>query len=150
VLKRTLDIILSLIGIAIVLPFFPFIALLIKLNSRGPVFYTVDRVGKDMKPFKMFKFRTMMDAADCIDQSLCPRNDPRVTTFGRFLRRTKLNEFPQLINILKGDMTFVGPRPESPDLAELYPETAKAVFSLKPGLVGPNQILVSQNGVGPR
>ena len=82
-----------------------------------------------------------MAAAECIDQSLCPQNDPRVTAFGRFLRRTKLNEFPQLINILKGDMTFVGPRPESPDLAELYPEAAQPVFSVKPGLVGPNQIL---------
>ena len=140
-LKRTLDIILSLIGIALALPFFPIIALLIKLDSKGPVFYPVDRVGKDMQPFKMFKFRTMMDAADCIDQSLCPQNDPRVTTIGRFLRRTKLNEFPQLINVLKGDMAFVGPRPESPDLAQLYPETAKPVFSVKPGLVGPNQIL---------
>ena len=140
-MKRVLDILLSLIGIAVVLPFFPVIALLIKLDSKGPVFYPVDRVGKDMQPFKMFKFRTMMEVADCIDQSLCPQNDPRVTTFGRFLRRTKLNEFPQLINILKGDMTFVGPRPESPDLAQLYPQSAKPVFSVKPGLVGPNQIL---------
>ena len=140
-LKRTLDIILSLIGIILVIPVFPFIALLIKLDSKGPVFFPVDRVGKDMKPFKMFKFRTMLDAAINVGESLSPQYDPRVTPFGRLLRRTKMNELPQLLNILKGDMTFVGPRPESPDLAELYPENAKEIFSVKPGLVGPNQIL---------
>jgi len=140
-LKRTLDILLSLIGIIIVVPVFPFIALLIKLDSKGPVFYPVDRVGKDMKAFKMFKFRTMLDAAINVGESLSPQYDPRVTPFGRLLRRTKMNELPQLLNILKGDMTFVGPRPESPDLAELYPENAKGIFSVKPGLVGPNVFL---------
>jgi len=139
--KRTIDIILSLIGIIVVLPLFPLIVLLLKLDSRGPVFYLADRVGKDMKPFKMYKFRTMLNIADCVGQSLCPEHDPRVTPFGRFLRRTKLNELPQLINVLRGDMTFVGPRPESPDLAKLYPDTSKLTFSVKPGLVGPNQIL---------
>ena len=94
-----------------------------------------------MKNFKMYKFRTMIDTAIEMGESLCPQYDPRVTTFGRFLRRTKMNELPQFINILKGEMTFVGPRPEAPDLAELYPEEAKKVFSVKPGLVGPATIL---------
>jgi FlaA1/EpsC-like NDP-sugar epimerase len=83
----------------------------------------------------------MMDTSIEVGESVSPQYDPRVTPFGRFLRRTKMNELPQLFNILKGDMTFVGPRPEAPDLAELYPEEAKEVFSVKPGLVGPATIL---------
>jgi FlaA1/EpsC-like NDP-sugar epimerase/lipopolysaccharide/colanic/teichoic acid biosynthesis glycosyltransferase len=140
-IQRTIDILLSLIGIILMLPFFPIILILIKLDSKGPVFYLCDRIGKDMKPFKMYKFRTMVDTPIQAGGSVCPQCDPRVTPFGRFLRRTKINEVPQFINILKGDMTFVGPRPEAPDLAALYPENVKRIFSIKPGLVGPNQIL---------
>ena len=138
--KRLMDIFLALIGIVTALPFLPIMALLIKLDSRGPVFYLAPRVGKDMKNFKMYKFRTMIDTPISVGDCLSPQHDPRVTAFGRFLRRTKLNELPQLINILKGDMTFVGPRPEAPDLAELYPEDAKEIFSVTPGLVGPNDL----------
>lgn len=138
VAKRLIDILLSLIGLIILLPFLPIIGLLIKLDSKGPVFYLADRVGKDMKNFKMYKFRTMLDTPLKVGDSVSPQYDPRVTTFGRFLRRTKINELPQFINILKGEMTFVGPRPEAPDLAELYPEDAKRIFSVKPGLVGAN------------
>ena len=94
-----------------------------------------------MKKFKMYKFRTMMETSACTGDNVCPQYDPRVTTFGRFLRRTKMNEIPQLINILCGDMCFVGPRPEAPVLAELYPEDAKKIFSVKPGLVSPATIL---------
>jgi FlaA1/EpsC-like NDP-sugar epimerase/lipopolysaccharide/colanic/teichoic acid biosynthesis glycosyltransferase len=140
-IKRIIDIILSLTGLLFVIPFLPIIGLLIKLDSRGPIFYLADRIGKDMKIFKMYKFRTMLDTPIEAGQSVSPQYDPRVTTFGRFLRRTKMNELPQFINVLKGEMTFVGPRPEAPDLAELYPEEAKRIFSVKPGLVGPNAIL---------
>lgn len=139
--KRLLDMILALTGIIFLMPLFPIIAVLIKMDSKGPVFYLTDRVGKDMVKFKMYKFRTMVDSPVQVGQSVCPQYDPRVTFFGRFLRRTKLNELPQLLNILKGQMTFVGPRPEAPDLADLYPENAKKVFSVKPGLVGPATIL---------
>jgi FlaA1/EpsC-like NDP-sugar epimerase/lipopolysaccharide/colanic/teichoic acid biosynthesis glycosyltransferase len=142
---RMFDIILSVIGIIITSPLFPLIAVLIKLNSRGPVFFPSERVGKDMKRFPMYKFRTMLETSAVIDQSVCPQYDPRVTTFGRFLRRTKLNELPQLFNILSGTMSFVGPRPEAPDLAEMYPDDAKKIFSVKPGLVGP-VIISSMNG----
>jgi FlaA1/EpsC-like NDP-sugar epimerase/lipopolysaccharide/colanic/teichoic acid biosynthesis glycosyltransferase len=140
-LKRLIDILLSLVGIILFAPFFPVIVLIIKLGSRGPVFYLCDRLGKDEKLFKMYKFRTMYTAPAPIGPSVCPQGDPRVTPVGRFLRRTKLNELPQLLNILKGEMTFVGPRPESPDLAARYPEPARAIFTITPGLVGPNQIL---------
>ncbi len=139
--KRLMDILLSLIGIITLLPILPIISLLIKLDSRGPVFYLAPRVGKDMKSFNMYKFRTMIETPFEVGDSVSPQYDPRVTSFGRFLRRTKMNELPQLINILKGEMTFVGPRPEAPDLAELYPEDAKGVFSVKPGLVGPSTII---------
>jgi FlaA1/EpsC-like NDP-sugar epimerase/lipopolysaccharide/colanic/teichoic acid biosynthesis glycosyltransferase len=140
-LKRVLDILLALLGIIVLLPFLPLLAFLMKLDSKGPIFYLCDRVGKDGKPFKMYKFRTMYSTLGAAGPSVCPQGDPRVTPVGRFLRRTKLNELPQLINILKGDMSFVGPRPEAPDLAVLYPAPARAIFAVTPGLVGPSQIL---------
>jgi len=111
--KRAIDILLSGFGMIIAIPFLPFVALLIKLDSKGPMFYSTDRVGKGMKIFRMHKFRTMMDTSIEVGESVSPQYDPRVTPFGRFLRRTKMNELPQLFNILKGDMTFVGPRPEA-------------------------------------
>jgi len=140
-IKRCLDLVLACIGLVLVLPLFPVIGLFIKLNSRGPILYRCYRIGKDGKPFKMYKFRTMFEASIPVGASVCPQDDPRVTSFGRILRRTKVNELPQLLNILKGEMTFVGPRPEAPDLAALYPSYAKAIFTVTPGLVGPNQIL---------
>lgn len=140
-IKRFIDIVLSLVGIVVLTPFLPFLAFLIKLDSKGPVLYLCERVGKDGKTFKMYKFRTMYDTPIRLGASVSPEGDPRVTSLGRILRRTKVNELPQLINILKGDMTFVGPRPEAPDLAALYPAYARELFTVKPGLVGPNQIL---------
>ena len=140
-LKRFIDVLVSLLGILLALLFFPFIALLLKLDSKGPIFYLCERVGKDGKTFKMYKLRTMYHMPVAIGASVSPAGDPRVTPLGRLLRRTKLNEVPQLLNVLKGDMTLVGPRPEAPDLAALYPSYAKEIFTVKPGLVGPNQIL---------
>src|SRR5262245_17157635 len=140
-MKRCLDFVLACLGLLLVLPLFPVIGLLIKLDSRGPVLYRCDRIGKDGKLFKMYKFRTMFEAPLPTGPSVCPKDDLRVTRFGYILRRTKINELPQLLNVLKGEMTFVGPRPEAPDLVALYPEYAKAIFTVTPGLVGPNQIL---------
>src|SRR5262244_2338215 len=140
-MKRCLDLVLACVGLLLVLPLFPIIGLLIKLDSWGPVLYRGERIGKNGKPFKMYKFRTMLESTLPVWASVSPQNDARVTPFGRILRRTKLNELPQLLNILKGEMTFVGPRPEAPDLAALYPDYAKAIFTVTPGLVGPNQIL---------
>lgn len=141
-LIRIFDIIVGLIGAVILAIIYPFIALLIKLDSKGPVIYKCNRVGLNGKIFKMYKFRTMYDDLKFRGASVSPLGDPRVTNVGRFLRRTKLNEFPQFINILKGDMAVIGPRPESPDLAKLYPPEAQIIFSIKPGLIGPNQILM--------
>src|SRR5512145_2340798 len=141
IMKRCIDLALACIGLMLVLPLFPIIGLWIKLDSRGPVLYRCDRIGKDGKLFKMYKFRTMFEIPFAVGASVCPQDDPRVTRFGGILRRTKINELPQLLNIFKGEMTFVGPRPEAPDLAALYPEYARAIFTVTPGLVGPNQIL---------
>lgn len=139
--NRFFDIVVSLAGFLLLLLMLPWIALLIKLDSRGPVFFLCDRVGLGGKIFKMYKFRTMYQTPRSLGGSVSPLGDPRVTPVGRFLRRVKLNEFPQFINVLKGDMTLIGPRPEAPDLAALYPDSAKKIFSVKPGLAGPNQIL---------
>jgi lipopolysaccharide/colanic/teichoic acid biosynthesis glycosyltransferase len=140
-MTRLLDIVVALIGCLVLLPLLGVIALFIKLDSKGPVFYKATRVGQDGKLFKMYKFRTMFETPLVVGPSVSPLGDPRVTPVGRVLRRLKLNEFPQFFNILKGDMTLVGPRPETPDLAAAYPSEARKLFSVKPGLIGPNQIL---------
>jgi lipopolysaccharide/colanic/teichoic acid biosynthesis glycosyltransferase len=138
---RILDILVSLLGLLFLLLMLPWVAFLIKLDSRGPIFYRCNRVGKDGKIFRMFKFRTMYETSVNLGCSLSPQGDPRRTPVGRLLRRLKLNEFPQFINVFKGDMTLIGPRPEAPDLAAAYPAAARIIFSVKPGLAGPNQIL---------
>lgn len=140
-LTRIIDIVVSLVGMLFLLLMLPWIGLLIKLDSSGPVFYRCNRVGKGNKIFQMFKFRTMYETPVALGPSVSAQGDPRVTRIGGILRRLKLNEFPQFINVLKGEMTLVGPRPESPDLAAAYPPGTEKIFSVKPGLVGPNQIL---------
>jgi lipopolysaccharide/colanic/teichoic acid biosynthesis glycosyltransferase len=138
---RLIDIAFAIIGLFFLVVLFPVVALLIKLDSRGPVFFKCARVGKDGKIFHMYKFRTMYESDIKLGQSVSPQRDPRVTPVGRILRRLKLNEFPQFLNILRGEMTLVGPRPEAPDLAAAYPLEARRIFRVQPGLVGPNQIL---------
>ncbi|MGO9119735.1 MAG: sugar transferase [Desulfomonilaceae bacterium] len=139
--KRAFDIIVSLIGLIIASPLMCAIALLIKLESRGPIFYSCVRAGKGNSLFGMLKFRTMVDNADNIDCKLCGSDDVRVTRLGSFLRRTKLNELPQLFNVLIGQMSMVGPRPEDPKFLKYYPEQWQIVLSVQPGIAGPNQIL---------
>jgi lipopolysaccharide/colanic/teichoic acid biosynthesis glycosyltransferase len=140
-ITRATDIIISLVGLLILLILLPWIAFLIKFDSKGPVFYRCRRVGQGGKIFQMYKFRTMYEMPMPVGPGLSPRGDPRVTPVGLVLRRLKLNELPQFINILKGDMTLIGPRPEAPELAAVYPATARRIFEVKPGLAGPNQIL---------
>jgi lipopolysaccharide/colanic/teichoic acid biosynthesis glycosyltransferase len=140
-LTRIFDILVALVGLLFLGLLLPVVALLIKMESQGPVFYACKRVGKGGRLFRMYKFRTMYEISCPLGHSVSPRGDPRVTDMGRWLRRTKLNEFPQFYNLLKGDMTLIGPRPEAPDLAEHYPPAAQAIFAVKPGLIGPNQII---------
>ncbi|MGC8494384.1 MAG: sugar transferase [Syntrophobacteraceae bacterium] len=140
-IARGFDLAVALVGLAFLLLIFPLVALLIKCDSRGPVFYRCRRVGRNGRIFTMYKFRTMYETSIRLGGSVSPLGDPRVTPLGRFLRRTKINEFPQFLNVLKGDMSIVGPRPEAVDLAAAYPPEALPIFSVRPGLVGPNQIL---------
>lgn len=171
-LKKTLDILGATICLILCLPFFMIIPILIKLDSRGPVFYTQDRVGLNRRrknrrayksaidddlrqrerrrqdfhgqPFKVIKFRTMVqDAEKNCGPVWATKNDPRITRLGRFLRKTRLDEIPQFINVIKGDMSIVGPRPERPtfvsDFAEKIPEY-RVRLNVKPGITGLAQV----------
>ncbi len=133
-IKRAFDFLISLLGLLALSPVLSILALLIKLSSPGPVFYRGVRVGRYGKPFRILKFRTMVVDAERIGGSSTPEDDPRITTVGRFLRKYKLDELPQLINVFKGDMSFVGPRPQVPWAVELYTEEEKALLSVRPGI----------------
>ena len=133
ILKRIFDFILSLCGLMILSPLFLLIAIWIKIDSPGPVFFRQERVGHLGRLFRMHKFRTMF--ADASGISLTVGDDPRVTHCGRFLRRFKLDELPQLLDVLQGDMSLVGPRPEVPRYMAQYPEDVrKLVLSVPPGI----------------
>ena len=149
--KRALDTSLVVMGAAVVLPVFAGIALAVKLTSKGPVFFVQQRVGRDGKTFGMIKFRSMFIDAEArraalSDQSdragVCfkLKNDPRVTPLGRILRRLSLDELPQLINILRGDMSLVGPRPALPEEVAVYPSYARERLDVLPGLTGSWQV----------
>ncbi len=139
-LKRLMDIILSLLIIIILMPFFIVLMILIKLSSRGPVFFRQKRTGKDGKPFFIYKFRTMKKEAPRYAKSPLDREDPRITGIGRFLRKFSFDEFPQLINVLEGKMSLVGPRPEMPFIVKRYSNFERLRLSVKPGLTGIWQI----------
>ena len=146
--KRTLDIILSFIGTILLLPIFLIISIAIKLDSKGPVFFVHKRIGKNGKEIGIYKFRTMVDNAEDLiknftkeqkeeyERSYKLENDPRVTRIGKFLRKTSLDELPQILNILKGELTIIGPRPIVKKELEKYEENKKKFLSVKPGLTG--------------
>jgi lipopolysaccharide/colanic/teichoic acid biosynthesis glycosyltransferase len=133
-LKRLFDIALSLFGLALLLPVMAVLAVLIKLDSKGPVFYRGLRVGRGGKPFAMLKFRTMVVDAEKIGASSTAEDDPRITRMGRFLRRFKLDELPQLWNVLLGQMSFVGPRPQVQWAVDLYTREERALLDVRPGI----------------
>lgn len=134
VTKRTLDILAAVLGLSLLSPLWLAIAVLIKTDSRGPVLYKGKRVGKAGKLFSMFKFRTMVDRADKLGGTSTPQDDPRVTRAGKLLRKYKLDELPQLLNVLLGDMSLVGPRPQVPWAVTLYSEKEKKLLSVTPGI----------------
>jgi exopolysaccharide biosynthesis polyprenyl glycosylphosphotransferase len=141
--KRAIDVLLSLFGICVTLPFLPFVALLIKIDSPGPVFYSQSRIGRDNKPFRLWKLRTMVRDADKDNVHWTTNNDARITLVGKFLRKIRLDEVPQLFNILKGDMTLIGPRPEAVSLVELYKKEIPYYLErhmVTPGITGWAQI----------
>lgn len=142
-LKRTFDIFVSLLALVFLSPFFIFIAIAIKRDTPGPVFYRGPRIGRGGKMFKILKFRTMYEAPESYaGPSVTAQDDNRITPLGRWLRDTKINEFPQFWNVLIGEMSLVGPRPEDPKLAKTWPqEVAKDIFSVRPGITSPASIL---------
>lgn len=138
--KRILDLCISALGLVLLGPVMLVLSLWVKLDSRGPVLYRGERVGKDGRPFLMYKFRTMVLEADTIGPAITYRGDPRVTKAGKFLRHTKLDELPQLINVFKGEMSLVGPRPEDPSYVAHYSAQQREVLRVKPGITGLTQL----------
>ena len=132
--KRTIDVFAAFIGLIVLSPFFLIIALLVKLDSSGPIFYLQNRVGLKGKLFQLFKFRSMKIEADKLAPITIGQRDPRITTIGYFLRKFKIDELPQLINVLKGEMSLVGPRPEVEKFVKLYNPNQLRVLSVKPGI----------------
>ena len=146
--KRGIDVILSTIALVVLSPLFLILAILIKLDSKGPVFFLHTRIGKNGKNIKIYKFRTMVTNAEELIKEFTPEqmkeykenykltNDPRITKIGKFLRKTSLDELPQLINIIKGDLSIIGPRPVVKDELEKYEENIAKFLSVTPGLTG--------------
>ena len=132
--KRLFDIIFSFFGLIIVFPILGVIAVLIKISSPGPVFYKGERVGRYGKLFKIYKFRTMISDAEKAGIWSTSVRDPRLTKIGKFLRKYQIDELPQLINVLKGEMSLVGPRPQVSWAVELYNEEEKTLLNLRPGM----------------
>lgn len=133
-LKRTFDILFSSIGLLILLPVFLVMAVWIKADSEGPVFYRQVRVGMYGKLFRIFKFRSMRLGSDKASQITIGERDSRITRSGIIIRKYKLDELPQLINVFTGDMSFVGPRPEVPKYVDLYTEAQRHVLDVRPGI----------------
>lgn len=142
-IKRLFDIIVSALGLIILAPLLCAIAILIKFTSPGPVFYRGVRTGHKGKPFKIFKFRSMIVNAEKVGGASTAKDDPRITRIGGFLRKTKLDEIPQLLNVFKGDMSFVGPRPEVAQYTERYNEEEKIILSVRPGITDYSSIRFS-------
>ena len=142
-MKRSLDIVLSIIGLLILLPFFPFVAILIKLDSSGPIFFRQERIGKDFSRFTIYKFRTMMANADKKGALITAGGDNRITKVGGFLRRYKIDELPQLFNVLRGDMSFVGPRPEVSKYVQLFETDYRKLLKVRPGITDPASLRYS-------
>ena len=133
-LKRTFDFLASLFGLLLLSPVILCIAVWVKCDSKGPIFYRQVRVGKDGREFKLLKFRSMRMGADRAGLLTLGDRDPRITRSGFWLRKTKLDELPQLFNVLVGDMSLVGPRPEVPKYVALYTPEQREVLSVRPGI----------------
>ena len=133
--KRIFDLVFVIPGLLVLLPVFFFIAIWIKIDSSGPVFFRQERVGQSGHLFRIFKFRTMVVNAESLGAKVTIGKDPRITRSGSFLRKYKLDELPQLINVVNGEMSLVGPRPEVPEYVDHWPSTVRdLVLSVPPGI----------------
>lgn len=141
--KRILDIFVGIVGLLFLIPIFIIVAPIIHFTDGGPVFYNAQRVGKNGKLFKMYKFRSMYvnspDLRNSDGSTYNGEDDPRVTKVGRFMRKTSIDEFPQFLNVLIGTMSVIGPRPDPPDDLDIYTEEQKFKLTVKPGITGYNQ-----------
>ena len=140
-MRRLLDLLVSTAGLLVLSPVFVVVGLWIKRDSPGPVFYLARRVGRDGVLFNLYKFRTMVPDADKRGPGITVSNDQRITRSGRFLRRTKVDELPQLINVFKGEMSLVGPRPEDPRYVARYTPEQRVVLSVRPGITSPASLV---------
>jgi len=129
--KRVFDICVSSVALLLLSPLFLLISIMIKIDSKGRVFFIQKRVGKDFREFDLYKFRTMRDEKGL---EITAKDDPRITKIGRFLRKTKIDELPQLLNVLKGDMSLVGPRPEVKKYVEIKKDEYQKILTVKPGI----------------
>ncbi len=133
--KRIFDLVLVIPGLLLLSPLFLVVAVWIKCDSKGPVFFRQERVGRNSKIFKIFKFRTMVVNAESLGEKITVGEDPRITSSGKFLRKYKIDELPQLIDVLIGQMSLVGPRPEVPEYMDMYPDDIRdKVLSVRPGI----------------
>jgi lipopolysaccharide/colanic/teichoic acid biosynthesis glycosyltransferase len=139
--RRALDVAVSATSLVLLAPVLALVALLVRATSPGPVLFVQERVGRGLVPFRLLKFRTMVADAPSRGPAITVGADPRVTGFGAFLRRTKLDELPQLVNVLRGDMSLVGPRPEVPRYVALYGEAERRIFTVRPGITDPSSLL---------
>jgi len=138
---RLFDAGVAVTGLVFLSPLFLVVALLIKATSSGPVFYKATRIGKSGRPFVLYKFRSMVIDADQQGPTITTRDDDRITWLGRVLRRSKVDELPQLINVLKGEMSLVGPRPEDPKYLQYYKQEQLKVLSMAPGITSPASVV---------
>ena len=148
IVKRIFDLVISTIGLIVLSPIFLILAIIVKLDSKGPVFFAHTRYGKNGKKFKMYKFRTMYENAQDMINDFTPeqmkewkenfklQDDPRITKVGKFLRKTSLDELPQIVNIMKGDLSIIGPRPVIEEELKKYGENKEKFLSVTPGLTG--------------
>jgi lipopolysaccharide/colanic/teichoic acid biosynthesis glycosyltransferase len=138
--KRIFDVCVAAVAIALLSPFLLLIALAVRSSSPGPVLYRQERIGLHGRPFRILKFRSMVRDADRMASNVSATSDPRITRVGAFLRRYYLDELPQLFNVLKGDMSLVGPRPETPEFVALYAPEERQVLMVRPGIAGPSTL----------
>lgn len=132
--KRVFDVLVSAMGLALLSPILLCIALIIEIDTGGPVLFKQTRVGRNQKPFKIYKFRTMCNDAEKRGMSITVGHDPRITRSGEFLRKYKLDELLQLVNVFLGQMSLVGPRPEVPKYVEMYDDSQKNILKIRPGI----------------